>query len=450
MDEKIPDVIVVGGGLAGLTAAAYLARGGKGVTLYEKASTVGGRARTQEYEGFRFNMGPHGLYLGGTARKILRDFGIVPTGGKPKASGYAYYEGQLHPFPVDPVNFIKSELLNRRARLELLRFFGGALLLKPSSVAGVTLKEWLESRFKEPVSRAFVNMLARTLTYTNAPEYQSAGEFISQLHIYAKGNALYMDGGWQTLVDGMRAAALKMGVQIAIGEGVEALHFEGRLHQVRLRDGEVVEAGAVVVATDPATASKLIEGGEHMAVKGWAASAMPVRGACLNLGLRRLPKPDKLIALGLDCPLYLSVHSAYAKLAPGGGAVLHLIKYLHPDSDTDPKEDERELEALMDLMQPGWREEVVTRQYMPRLAVTNAVVQAAHAGFAGRPGPQVPDIPNLYVAGDWVGGQGSLLDASLSSARRASELVLSVPSPSTHYIFPKMSDMRREYQTVGR
>ncbi|HEY8459494.1 MAG TPA: FAD-dependent oxidoreductase, partial [Blastocatellia bacterium] len=46
------NVAVVGGGLAGLTAANYLARAGFSVTLFEKSSAVGGRAKTDVERGF--------------------------------------------------------------------------------------------------------------------------------------------------------------------------------------------------------------------------------------------------------------------------------------------------------------------------------------------------------------------------------------------------------------
>ena len=41
---------------------------------------------------------------------------------------------------------------------------------------------------------------------------------------------------------------------------------------------------------------------------------------CLDVALSSLPDKDALFALGVDRPLYFSVHSAYAKLAPNGGA----------------------------------------------------------------------------------------------------------------------------------
>lgn len=66
------DVVVVGGGLAGLTAAAYLTRSGVAVVLFEQAEQLGGSAATQMRAGYAFNRGLHALYPGGAASAALR------------------------------------------------------------------------------------------------------------------------------------------------------------------------------------------------------------------------------------------------------------------------------------------------------------------------------------------------------------------------------------------
>src|SRR6266481_4178819 len=94
------DVVVIGGGLAGLTAATYLARAGRKVTLFEKARDLGGRAATTVKGDFSFNLGPHALYQGGAGIKILRELSIFFTGRPPAVSnGYAVDRGVLHTFP---------------------------------------------------------------------------------------------------------------------------------------------------------------------------------------------------------------------------------------------------------------------------------------------------------------------------------------------------------------
>ena len=98
--------------------------------------------------------------------------------------------------------------------------------------------------------------------------------------------------------------------------------------------------------------------------------------ATLDVALRSLPKPKATVAFGLDSPLYVSGHSAIARLAPEGGAMVHVAKYLRSD-ETAGGDIERELEGLMEMMQPGWRTHVVFKQYLPNLMVTHAEATAA-------------------------------------------------------------------------
>ena len=103
--------------------------------------------------------------------------------------------------------------------------------------------------------------------------------------------------------------------------------------------------------------------------------------------------------------------------------MIHLGKYLSPQ-DIGMESAERELETLLDLIQPGWQSEVVFKRFLPELTVYNAIPLAVRGGFDGRPGPEVPDVPGLFVAGDWVGRDGLLVDATLASARLAAELAM--------------------------
>jgi phytoene dehydrogenase-like protein len=173
--------------------------------------------------------------------------------------------------------------------------------------------------------------------------------------------------------------------------------------------------------------ARLLGGGT--AADGWAETLVPVQLASLDIGLRRLPHPEAPFALGMDQPLYFSVHAPAARLAPEGGATLHAARYLGSEEEASA-EVEAELESLLDEMQPGWRAEVAERRFLRHVTVTHALPTAAMGGTAGRPGPSMPGVPNVYLAGDWVGPVGLLSDASVASAEFAANMILAQPAPT--------------------
>jgi protoporphyrinogen oxidase len=61
--SSAPDVVILGGGLCGLSAALYLSEADVRWTLLEKESRVGGHARTDETRGFFFDKTGHWLHL---------------------------------------------------------------------------------------------------------------------------------------------------------------------------------------------------------------------------------------------------------------------------------------------------------------------------------------------------------------------------------------------------
>src|SRR5262245_4801124 len=82
--------IIVGGGLAGLTAANALAGHGDPVTVLEQSEHLGGRAVTQDDRGYKLNLGPHALYRGGRAMQTFREWGIPVQGRIPEVNTDAF------------------------------------------------------------------------------------------------------------------------------------------------------------------------------------------------------------------------------------------------------------------------------------------------------------------------------------------------------------------------
>ena len=71
----MPNAVVIGAGFAGLSAASTLAQAGWQVTLLEKNSGPGGRARVFEAEGFTFDMGPSWYWMPGVFDQYFGKFG---------------------------------------------------------------------------------------------------------------------------------------------------------------------------------------------------------------------------------------------------------------------------------------------------------------------------------------------------------------------------------------
>src|SRR6185369_6481500 len=310
-------------------------------------------------------------------------------------------------------SLLTTDLLGLSGKLELARVLGSLAKIDAKSLRGRTLRDWLDATFRDRTVRALVEALMRLTAYANDPSRSSAEASVAQLQAGLGKGVLYLDGGWATLAAGLAKVAGDAGAVIRTGARVTAVRtFSGH---VEVDAGEAsLRARVAVLAVPPGVAASLAKGEGAATIEAWAADAIPVKAACLDLGLRRLPDPRRLFVLGIDRPFYFSVHSASAKLAPEGGAVIHVAKYLGPEP-ADAKAVEAELEAFCDIVQPGWRELVVERRYLPSMMVTAALVARGKA----RPGPEVPGADSLLVAGDWVGSESMIADTAVSSGRRA-------------------------------
>src|SRR5262249_36464830 len=138
-------IVVVGGGLCGPTAA--LARSGGAVTVLERSGTPGGRAVTRRSGGFAINLGPHALYRGGHAVRVLDELGVAHPGGTPGASGAcALDRGAVHALPGGFVSLLTTGLFGLSAKLETGRLLGGRARIDAHALGRTAVRDWVDAR----------------------------------------------------------------------------------------------------------------------------------------------------------------------------------------------------------------------------------------------------------------------------------------------------------------
>lgn len=283
------DAVVVGAGLAGLSAAVHLQRAGRSVRVLEASDGVGGRVRTDRVEGFHLDRGFQVLLTAYPEARRQLDFAdlhlrsfdpgaAVWTGDRLHRVGDPTRRPALLPGSVaaplgTPVD--KARL----ARL-LLRARTGDVpsMLRGEDVA--TLHSLRAEGFSDTMIERFLRPLFGGIQLDPGLG-ASRRMFDAVMHCLASGESAVPAGGMQRIPDQLaarlRPGAVELGRRVAsVGPGT-----------VTLADGEVVEARDVVVATEgPAAADLLglrVVGSRRVACVWFAAPQPPIRDRLIVL-----------------------------------------------------------------------------------------------------------------------------------------------------------------------
>jgi protoporphyrinogen oxidase len=148
------DVIICGGGLAGLAAGHALARAGREVTVLERESRVGGLARTLEHRGQRFDLGGHRLITDSDrVRELVRDVVREPLLRVPRSSRILL-DGRRVEYPLRPLDAVSG--LGPAATLRILcGYLASRILPRARRRPIVSLEDWVVRHYGRPAFELF-------------------------------------------------------------------------------------------------------------------------------------------------------------------------------------------------------------------------------------------------------------------------------------------------------
>ena len=274
--------MVIGGGYAGLSSASALAKRGYEVVLVERHEQLGGRSRTWEKDGFRFDMGPSWYWMPEVFEEYFKEFGKERSkyyGLKRLDPAYrVFFEGDSVVDVPDKLSELK-DLFEKREKGSAKQLDSFLKQAEYKYRVGMTDYVWRPSvswfEFLDPrlaIQALRLDMLVSTRTHVKRFFKDSKLVKLMEWPVLFLGGgpdripALYslmshaaiVGGTHYPCSEGMHAPILAMvevarelGVDIRTGDEVLRIHTsKGRATSVEMASGEQHDADVVVAAAD--------------------------------------------------------------------------------------------------------------------------------------------------------------------------------------------------------
>lgn len=407
-----PEVIIVGGGLAGLAAARRLAQASVPTLLLEESAEVGGRVATDVVDGFLLDRGFQVLLDSyPEARRVLDlpalDLGAFGSGALIRRAGKVGRVGDPWRDPIAGLQSLLSGVFTPADAWRMMRLRAEAIADAPlpaeaqsQTTARLLADRGFSDRAIESFFRPFFGgvFLDDQLTAPRA-------WFQFLLGMFSTGRATLPNAGMRAMPLQL-AAALPAGT-IRTGSRVRAVRADG----VELADGEWLRARAVIVATDARHLAVLVPGtrAPHWSscvTYYWAAPASPLEHPLLMLNGDPRSGPVHHLCVPSDiAPGY----------APAGRSLISATTV------GLPAEDDATLARQAEAQLATWFGESTVRSWQ-RLKVSRVTYALPRLtpGISVERAIRIAD--GLYACGDHL--ETPSINGALRSGRRAAESLL--------------------------
>ncbi len=281
VEGRTDHVVVVGAGLAGLSAALHLAGRGRRVTVVERGRHPGGRVGRADINGYHLDTGPtvltmpdiiddtfaavgestaerlklmkvepayHASFADGSALAVHSDRAAMAAeierfAGGGQADGYLRLRDWLtHLYRVEFDGFIAS---NFDSPLSLL----SPQLARLAAIGG--FRRWDSMVRRYITDERLLRVFTFQALYAGLPPQRALAVYAVIAYMDTIAGVYFPRGGMRALPDALAAAATDAGVEFRYGASVSALECaNGRVGAVRTRAGDRIEADTVVLTTE--------------------------------------------------------------------------------------------------------------------------------------------------------------------------------------------------------
>jgi phytoene desaturase len=312
-------IAVIGSGFAGLAAATSLAQAGMDVTVYEKNSSSGGRARKFEEKGYVFDMGPSWYWMPDVFEKYFNRFG--------SSTNEFYTLSRLD--PSYRVFYSKEDVMDVPASLEgLYKMFEGRepgssvflkkflaegkykyevginkLVYKPGlSVTELFDSELFAGLFKLDVFTSIskhvrgyfknpelVQLLEFPVLFLGAPAQRTPALYSLMNYADMALGTWYPKGGMFKIAEAMEVLAKQQGVKFVFNAAVEKLEIDAkRITNIKVK-GHSIKVDAVVAGADYHHVEQHLLPPEHRqySEKYWDSRVMAPSSLIFYLGVNK-------------------------------------------------------------------------------------------------------------------------------------------------------------------
>ena len=365
-------VLVVGAGLAGLSAAIDASANGHHVVVLERSSKVGGRGTSQNQENFSLSYGPHFIEKKGPLWQLCR-------------------------------RLSRRKFSSQSIRLDKVEILGHGMV-RPKGDISKVIENKTAIRQSDP-SNKIVQGVSFLSSWNKKNSIRNKALLKSKL--------LVSNEGWIGLVGRLAAALDEIGVLIECGMEVDSIHDYG----VNLKGGKRIEADVIILACGLRKAKQLISKLDMNRSKEVFSKSKSVTASIIEVGLDSKPlrgrqaivDPDNNAAI-ID---YISIQPRLSASGSHLSAILvGGLKGEDEDIRYSSKEERMEkLEKFLDSQASGWRKHIVTQLKQEIITVLESSENRID-GFS------FSDL-GIILAGSWVDNEYILSDAAVQSGRVA-------------------------------